>query len=225
MSPANVHPLYIPPGSQGPTEAGHLILRDGTTAMIRMAQPDDRSALQAFLDRLPPESKRHRFLSQFGPTPELIASLCDASNPHSRLTLIVTRTWERTERIIAAGSYLARNGQTAEIALAVDDVFQGKGIGTLLLERLALTAIRHGFVSLWAVTHAEDGHMRNVFKESGFDLRETQSGGEMAVELSLTPTDAGATRSAIRDRIATTASLRPFFRPRAVAVIGASRDP
>jgi acetyl coenzyme A synthetase (ADP forming)-like protein len=39
------------------------------------------------------------------------------------------------------------------------------------------------------------------------------------------PGENGATLSEMRDRAAATASLRPFFRPRSVAVVGASRDP
>lgn len=225
MPSANVRPLYIPSISQGPVESGHLILRDGTSAVIRMAQPDDRDALQAFLDRLPPESRRHRVFCRFDSLRELAVSLCSASDPRSRLTLLVTRAREGAERIIAVGSYFVQNDQTAEVALAVDDVFQGKGIGALLLERLALRAVRHGVVRLRAITHAEDRRMQDVLKESGFDLREAQSGGEMEVELSLIPTDASVIRSETRERLAAAASLRPFFRPQAVAVIGASRNP
>jgi acetyl coenzyme A synthetase (ADP forming)-like protein len=39
------------------------------------------------------------------------------------------------------------------------------------------------------------------------------------------PGESGVTLQDMRDRAAATASLRPFFRPRSVAVVGASRDP
>jgi len=222
---AHVKPLYIPLPSQDLTESGYLILRDGTTATIRVAQPADRQTLQAFVDRLSPDSKRHRFFSASAPPAEVIESLCDSSDPRSKLTLIVTRVWESELRVIAAGSYLAKDEHTAEVAMAVDDAFHGKGLGTLLLERLALLAIRHGFTRLWAVTHTDNLAMREVFRESGYDVRETYEGDDMEVELSVIPTETSVARSEVRDRIATTASLRPLFQPRAVAVLGASRDP
>jgi len=109
--------------------------------------------------------------------------------------------------------------------MAVDDGFHGKGLGTLLLERLALVAIRHGFTNLWAVTHADNVAMREVFRESGFTAHEAYEGEDMRVELSLIPTETSVSRAELRDRLATTASLRPFFCPQSVAVIGASRDP
>lgn len=220
-----VRPLYLPPLTSDHVESGSLILRDGTTAAIRLTGPADQAQMQAFVDRLSPESRRHRFFSESTPPGDLIAALCDSSNPRAQLTLIVTRKWEGTLRIIAAGSYWAKDAHRAEVAMAVDDGFHGKGLGTLLLERLALLAIRHGFTRLWAVTHAENLAMREVFRESGFTAQEAYEGDDMEVELSLIPTATTVARAEVRERLATTASLRPFFNPQAVAVIGASRDP
>jgi len=220
-----VRPLYVPPLKSDHAESGSLILRDGTTAAVRPSEPSDAALMQQFIDRLSPESKRRRFFSESTPPADLVAALCDSSTPRSQLTLIVTRIWEAALHIIAAGSYWAKDVHTAEVAMAVVDEFHGKGLGTLLLERLALPAIRHGFTRLWAVTHADNLAMREVFRESGFTAHEAYEGDDMEVELSLIPTETTVTRAEVRERIATTASLRPFFHPRAVAVIGASRDP
>jgi acetate---CoA ligase (ADP-forming) len=38
-----------------------LILRDGSTAAIRVAQPSDKAAMKKFFTSLSDESKRHRF--------------------------------------------------------------------------------------------------------------------------------------------------------------------
>lgn len=224
MTP-HVRPFYIPPLPREELDSGRLILKDGTSAEIRPARPSDQAALRAFVDRLSQESRRHRFFSESGPSADVLASLCDSSDPRTRLTLLVTRVWEGAPRVIAAGSYLAKGEQTAEVAMAVADPFHGKGLGTLLLERLALLAVRQGFVRLWATTHSENLAMREVFRESGFDVRETLEGGAMEVNLSLLPTETSVARSELRERVATAASLRPFFRPNGVAVIGASRDP
>ncbi|MEK6617147.1 MAG: GNAT family N-acetyltransferase, partial [Nitrospirota bacterium] len=133
MAVTHVQPSYIPPLSEDRAQSGYLILRDGTTATIRIAQPDDRDALQTFVDRLSPESKRHRFFSESAPPAAVIDSLCDSSDPRSKLTLIVLRVRGGALRIIAAGSYWAKDEHTAEVAMAVDDAFHGKGLGTLLL--------------------------------------------------------------------------------------------
>jgi GNAT superfamily N-acetyltransferase len=54
--------------------------------------------------------------------------------------------------------------------MAVDDRLHGHGLGTLLLERLALLAVRHGFTRLWAITHADNVAMREVFASSGLSM-------------------------------------------------------
>lgn len=221
----SVRPLYIPPLEADHTESGSLIMRDGTTAAIRPAEPTDVPMMQQFVDRLSPESRRHRFFSESPPPSNSLAALCNFSNPHSQFTLVVTRVWKGTPRIIAAGSYWAKDGQTAEVAMAVDDEFHGKGLGTLLLERLALVAIRQNFTHLWAVTHVDNLAMREVFRESGFTAHEAYEGNDMQVELSLIPTETTVSRAEVRERLATTASLRPFFQPRSITIIGASRDP
>jgi acetyl coenzyme A synthetase (ADP forming)-like protein len=220
-----VRPRYLPPPYQDAADAGRLILRDGTTAHIRLSQPADAEAMRSFFERLSPESRRRRFFSVSGPRPELVATLCDNSDPRSALTLLVTRVQEGEVRIVATGSYLAKDASTAEVAFAVDDALHGKGLGTLLLERLALLAVRHGFTRLWAVTHADNRAMRDVFRESGFAVQEELEGGEIEVNLAVVPSEASVARVELRDRVATAASLRPFFRPKAVAVVGASRDP
>jgi len=219
------HPLYLPPFQADQHEPASLILRDGSTATIRRATKQDAEMMEQFVEHLSPESKRHRFFCEGTPSVDLVRGLCNNFDPRSQLTLIVTRIWQGGLRIIGAGSYWARNASTTEIAMAVDDAFHGKGLGTLLLERLALQAIRHGFTSLWAVTHADNAAMREVFRESGFSAHETYESGDIEVELSLVPTATTVTRTETRERLSTIASLRPFFYPSAVAVIGASRNP
>lgn len=220
-----VRPRYLPPPYQDAAESGRLILRDGTTAQIRLARPEDCEALRAFFERLSPESHRRRFFSASAPRSELLTALCDDSNSHSALTLVVTRAQEGESRIVATGSYLAKDDNTAEVAFAVDDALHGNGLGTLLLERLALLAVRNGFTRFWAVTHADNQAMRDVFRESGFAVEEKLEGGEIEVDLSVVPSETSVARLEMRDRVATAASLRPFFQPKSVAVVGASRDP
>src|SRR5262249_52497678 len=82
---SHVHPLYLPTPYQDAVESGRLILRDGTTATLRVAQRADRQALQTFFQHLSPESRWRRFFTPAVPAAQLINSLCDSSNPHNAL--------------------------------------------------------------------------------------------------------------------------------------------
>jgi RimJ/RimL family protein N-acetyltransferase len=177
----------VHPQVQAPAESGRLILPDGTTAQVRRARPEDASSVQSFFERLSPESRRRRFFSAFLPRPELLASLCDNEDPRADLTLLVIRTQEGKSQIIATGSYLAKDEQSAEVAFAVDDAFQHQGLGTFLLKCLAFLAVRNGFTRFWAVTQADNQSMREVFRDSGFTFEERMEDGEIEVNLSLAP--------------------------------------
>lgn len=219
-----VRPRFVPQPYQHAAESGQMILRDGSTAHVRLASPEDLEGLQSFFERQSPESLRRRFFSASVPSAESLRLFCDNTDPHSALTLLVTRTEEGKTRIMATGSYLKMEESKAEVAFAVDDALRGKGIGTLLLERLALLAIKHGFSRFWAITHADNRAMRDVFRESGFPVEERLEGCEIEVDLSVIPSEVSVSRMESRERIATAASIRPFFCPRSVAVVGASRD-
>jgi acetyl coenzyme A synthetase (ADP forming)-like protein len=214
-----------------------MVLRDGTVASVRVATPADREALRRFFHDLSPESRLRRFFTPSEPGDDILQRLSDAHDPGQGLTLIVDRYVATADggdpqhpthpevRPIATASYLAINERLAEVAFAVDDRFQGRGLGSMLLERLAVIAARHGFERFQASTLTENTPMLEVFRDSGFEIRSKTSAGCVDLQLSLTPSMEGVRTAEERDRAATARSLRPMFAPASVAVIGASRDP
>jgi len=221
---ASVRPHFVPIPTQDAPGSGRLILRDGATASIRVAQLRDEPAMTQFFASLSKASRQRRFFSQTVPNGKFINTFCDPSNPHKQLTLIVTQLAGDTETIVAVGSYIAREQTAAEIGLAVADAWQGKGIGTLMLERLALIAAANGIRHFWAMTMFENQQMLNVFRDSGFECRSKSEQGVVEIDLSLTPSGASVANAELRDRVSTTASLHPFFQPHVVAIVGASRN-
>jgi acetyl coenzyme A synthetase (ADP forming)-like protein len=220
-----IRPRYLPALADEPAESGRALLRDGSVVLLRIARPEDGPAFEAFVSALSPDSRRHRFFSESAPPSEALFRLCEASDPRTCMTLVAVREVAGRLHIVGSGSYFARDPATAEVAFAVADDLRGHGLGTILLERLALLALQQGFSRLWAVTHADNAAMREVFVESGLTVRESLEGGDIEVEISLVPTEAAAQRAEWRERVATQASLRPLLHPASVAIVGASRDP
>lgn len=141
------------------------------------------------------------------------------------LTLVVTIGDGEDGKIIGVAGYTEHAPNEAEIAFLVEDEYQGKGVGTLLLERLAMAAERNGIERLTAYVLPDNVKMIQVFKDSGFEVVSTSEEGEMHISLDIEPTERSVEEAERRDQIATRASLEPFFRPRSVAVVGASRNP
>jgi len=214
-----------PPVPAGDTiDSPRLVLRDGTVASVRPSSSADRDAIRRFFHELSPESRRNRFFTSSEPPESLVDRMADSSDPRQALTLLVHRFRTDDVRPVAVASYMAVNATNAEVAFAVADTFQGRGVATVLLERLAVHATRHGFRKFQASTFADNHAMLEVFRDSGFEIRSKTTAGVVDLQLSLTMSAEGVRSSEERERAATAASLAPLLKPASVAVVGVSRD-
>ena len=128
------------------------------------------------------------------------------------------------ERIVAVANYVRlRDPAVAEAAFAVADEYQRRGIGTRLVEQLAKRAGSEGIERIVAEVLADNRGMLGVFEALGFELSRELAGGEVEITFPIRSTERYEARVDERDHVAVTASLRPFFEPRTVAVVGASR--
>lgn len=222
----NLCTMHTTPASLPATDdldSARLILRDGTSASVRQSGPGDRTAVATFFHDLSAESRWYRFFAVGEPGQQLLDRFTN-SEPRKALTLLALRSVAGDARVVAVASYLALTTTAAEVSFAVDDRFQGKGIATLLLERLAVHAMEAGFRTFHASVLSDNVAMREVFRDSGFEIRSTSGGGVLEVQLVLSPSLDGVASAERRRQRATAESLRPLLEPRSIAVIGASRD-
>ena len=127
---------------------------------------------------------------------------------------------KRDGLVVALATYdRLRDPETAEVAFVVDDPLKGRGIGTRLLEQLAALAGIRRFV---AEVSADNQPMLEVFADVGFEIVRRMEYATVELGFPITTTDAYRDRVDERDHAATVASLACLFRPRNVAVIGAS---
>jgi acetate---CoA ligase (ADP-forming) len=195
-----------------------VILRDGSTLRLRAPLAEDADALLAFFSEL---SDRSRYL-RFHGFPALGSKLVDPvlePDWDDRGSLIGSLDG----RIAALANWVRlRDPRVAEVAFTVDDRFQRRGIGTRLLEQLAARAADAGIEEFVAEVLHDNDAMLGVFREAGFDVARVTEGGEVEIRFPITPTTKYREHVAARDHVAVRASLEPFFRPRSIAVIGAS---
>ncbi len=78
---------------------------------------------------------------------------------------------EKDGNVIAVGRYeaLPEDPKTAEIALIVEDAYQRKGIGTMLLHSLARRAAENGIERFKAVMLPENHEMVDLLENSSFE--------------------------------------------------------
>ena len=202
-----------------------VVLRDGSTLRLRVPTAADEATLDRLLpgalarQPLPPVPRRDVDRSRDrrrGARDRLArrAPRCSASSP----------TPAGSSRPVALATYVRlHDPRRAEVAFAVADDLHGRGVGTRLLERLAAHASESGIEEFVAEVLPQNHAMLGVFDDAGFETARTLQGG--VVEVTLRLASHGSTvaeRRDVRDHVAVAASLRPFFEPRSVAVIGAS---
>jgi predicted CoA-binding protein/GNAT superfamily N-acetyltransferase len=197
-----------------------VVVRDGSTVCMRRAGGGDVAALLRFLESLSPQSLYYRFHGRPALTEARIRALIDVDGGEA-----VTLVAECGGRIVAFASYHRRDGASrrAEVAFAVADDAQGHGIGTRLLEHLAKSARAAGIDTFDAWVLGDNRQMLDVFRTSGFTETVEIDRGIWHVELSIAVTDRFTEQAAVRSQRAASASMRAFFEPRVVAVVGANR--
>jgi acetate---CoA ligase (ADP-forming) len=205
-----------------PPDVVDVILRDGATLRLRPPTRDDADALLEFFRVLSPQSLYLRFHGVPRLRPQLVERLLEPDWAE-RGALLGTLAENGRESVVAVAEYARlRDPSLAEAAFAVADAHQRRGVGTRLVEQLAERAAQHGIERFVADVMAENRGMLGVFESLGFELTREREGGEVEVAFPIAPTGAFEEQRALRDHVAVTASLRPFFEPRTVAVIGAS---
>ena len=199
-----------------------VILRDGTTLRLRPPEHTDEEALVAFLAGLSEGSRRMRFHAAVHADPELVRPYLDPDWSESGGLLGELEGGDGARVVALATWSRLRDPARAEVAFAVADDVQGRGIGTRLLEQLAETAGDAGVVEFVAEVLPENTAMLSVFRDAGFEAVRTSEGGTVEIRFPIATTERYLASREERDHAAVVASLRPFFEPRSVAVVGAS---
>jgi acetyl coenzyme A synthetase (ADP forming)-like protein len=197
-----------------------VVLRDGSTLRLRPIRSEDAPALLEFFQALSPESLYFRFMALPRLDTHRVKAL--ASVDYEREFALIGES--RRGIVALAGFYRsAGTPERAEVAFAIADHLHGRGIGTRMLERLADIARAKGVKSFNAYVLGDNRKMMEVFLDSGYAVKRHVEGGVYHVVLSLEKTPEYEERSAGRSLLAATASMKAFFEPRGIAVVGASR--
>jgi GNAT superfamily N-acetyltransferase len=167
-----------------------IALADGTPVKIRPVVPDDK---QRFLDgfaRLSPTSRYRRFLAPVDQlTPDMLRwfTEVDYGDHFAYVALLPDRP---DEPGIGVARYvrLPDDRQVAEAAVTVIDEYQGRGLGTILLEALGAVALQHGIRRFRGIAMEGNTPIRDMLNGIGAELHH-DSPGLVRLEIDLPRTD------------------------------------
>jgi acetyltransferase len=169
-------------------ESETVHLRDGTPALIRPVRPDDAPRLQSLFGRLSRESICYRFLGlRKEMTNEEARRLADL-DCETQMALVATRRQGSAESVIGVARYAAvpgRDPAEAEAAVVVEDRYQGQGLGTHLLRRLAAYAVAHGVCTFLATVRHDNARVMRLIRRSGLPIQCKAEAGVLALRIGL----------------------------------------
>ena len=198
------------------------LLADGGTVHVRPIAPGDGAALVDLHSRLSAETIHLRFFSAHPHLSEHEVEHFTHVDYRDRMALVATLG----DRIVAVARYDRdpKSPEQAEVAFVVDDVHQGRGLATLLLEHLAAAARGCGIHRFVAETLPDNRRMLGVFRDAGFEESARFDGGVYRVLMDIDPTEASLAAIEARENGAAVRSIERLLRPGSIAVIGAGRQ-
>ena len=166
-----------------------LTLDDGRSVLVRPVLPQDAALQQQFVRDLSPTSRYRRF---HGPLLELSADTLDYLTQvdyRSHLALLAETFDVRGEEVqVAEVRYVRRRpGEEgfgegiADFAIAVADEWQGRGLGSRMLNVLVKTARDAGVRRLEGSVLADNDAMRGLMRARGWRIRRDPADAHLVI--------------------------------------------
>jgi len=158
----------IPEGTADPasSQTGELVrLDDGSEILIRPIQPSDKAPLLAGFEELSSRSRYRRFLSPMTRLEPRWLDYLTAVDHQGHEALIATSAGAPAG--VARYIRLPEDRFAAEVAITIVDSWQGRGVGSTLLARLAMRAREEGIATFRATCLAENRAIVQLLRELG----------------------------------------------------------
>jgi GNAT superfamily N-acetyltransferase len=142
-------------------------LRDGTLILIRPIRSDDKCLLEAELRSLSEKSVQRRFLTAKPRYTRSELRYLTEVDGWNHMALVAESPTQAGRRILGVGRYVRHRDdpQKAEVAVEVIDDFQGRGLGTVLVEELGRRARMRGVTRFTATMSSENIPAQRLFRK------------------------------------------------------------
>jgi RimJ/RimL family protein N-acetyltransferase len=159
--------------STGPVPADRVVRTSrGQELSMRQVREADAPVLRDLHRRCSDETVRNRYMAGMSElSPHMLRVFCDAERG---LTLAV-RPQGREEPVALGHLMYTLDPGVGEIAVLVEDTWQGSGVGTALTRALTVTAADWGLAEVRAETTLANTRMLRIMRRLGASVR-TQSG-------------------------------------------------
>jgi acetyltransferase len=147
-------------------------LKDGTAIVVRPIKASDAATEVAFFNQLSDHTRYQRFMMAVHElSPEMVKHFTDVDYERE-MAFVATRaapTEERpdAEEFLAVARYVGKD-KTCEFAVTVQDDWQRRGLGVLLMKRLMRYARSRGYKVMQGSTFSTNTAMIDLAQKLGF---------------------------------------------------------
>ncbi len=164
------------------------VLKDGSVTTIRPIRPDDASLLEEFFNGLSQASVIFRFLAPLKSlSPEWVIHLTRIDYTQD-VALVAVKEIDSSERILGVCRIMRERDSTkGEIAVVIDDRWQGKGMGKTLCQRSLSIAGELGITSVWGLVSPRNKVFLALGEKLGFSTKLDSTAGLYEIHMTLSP--------------------------------------
>ena len=157
---------------------------DGRRLRLRLLQPGDGELLTRFFWRLSRETVYRRFFSPVTlPNETLLKRLVDVDHCEREALIALD-----DQGIVGVARYGTGPGESHDIAVVVADDWQGRGLGALLLRRLAHIARLRGISSFHATMLGDNARAQSLVRGLSPHVTMRFESGYVEADIPLRPT-------------------------------------
>jgi acetyltransferase len=174
--PSSLH-LVISPYPQ--EDESHMVAADGRAIFIRPVKPEDAPLFTALFKTLSPTTIYYRFFGALKElNPEMLARFTQIDYDRE-IALVAIDEASQTDNILGVARVIGDpDAKTGEFAVLVGDAWQGKGIGSNLLEKCLSIAEKQGFKTVHGIVLKENRNMLALGKKLGFSIERDAEDGD-----------------------------------------------
>jgi RimJ/RimL family protein N-acetyltransferase/nucleotide-binding universal stress UspA family protein len=168
--------------TSGDAERTHL--PDGSSVLIRPIAADDRDLLRAGFGRLSEHSRYMRFQSTLSSLSDRQLSYLTDIDHRDHEALVAVEPTPADADVVGVARFVRVSDGVAECAVVVADDWQGRGVGTALLDRLVERAREEGVRRFTALVLAENAEAVRLLERLG-DTVQHRVGSQVELEIEL----------------------------------------
>ena len=161
-----------------------LVTESGVPLFVRPVKPEDAPLFINLFKELSPTSIYYRFFGVMKELPrEMLASFTQIDYDRE-IALVAIDEDDENERILGVARIIGDpDGRKGEFVVLVSDAWQGKGIGSALLQKCLLIAEERGFEHVHGIVLQENKNMLALGEKIGFTIDRKGEAGEYELQI------------------------------------------